>query len=885
MLKKLWAEVIYLLIKAVVSIRYRLRVRGLEHLSPKTLSKPGGILFLPNHPAEIDPVILTLVLWNRYKAHPLVVEQFYYLKGAHYLQTLVGAVPIPDLNGVVNRWKQKKVEKCFQGIAEGLKTGSNYLIYPAGRLKQNAEEVVGGASFVYNLVQECPETNIVLVRTTGLWGSRFSRAITGSTPDFGKIAWEGVKVVLKNFIFLTPRREVTIEFEPAPANLPVHAPRLEFNQALEKWYNMRGAEPLKLVSDHFWNQHYPEVVSKGKEASPKPLTLAPETEGTISRKIADLARRPSVARSDHLARDLGLDSLDLAELQTFIMERYDTPPLNPSELDTVEDVLRVVSVPQEAHPLKTQGRKMLAWPKEESRPPVLAPQGVTIQEAFLKVCDRMEHYAACADERMGVTTYRRLKLMALTLSYHLRKMEGERIGILLPSSTMSYVLVMATLLAGKTPVMFNWTVGVRSLNHCKELGKVEIVLSSRRFLENLTDGDLGNLDESLLLLEDVKESISLGDKLKAFYGLFKDATHLLKNLKHLSSEDLAVILFTSGTESLPKGVPLTHKNILTNQTAGLSCIQVSPSDVLYGVLPPFHSFGFSVTGIFPLLTGLKVFYAPDPTQYFAMAHDIDEWGITLLCSAPTFIKGLFKVAKEGQLRSLRLVIGGAEKVSDDLFHYMEKRGGVMLEGYGITECSPVVTLTRSGKPREGVGLPIPGVELAIIHPETSKKLPSGEEGEICIHGPNIFKGYLGTMPSPFIEFDGKKWYRSGDRGHLSSNGSLVLSGRMKRFIKIGGEMVSLAGVEEELIRVALAKGWVKEGEEGPPLGIAVSEADTDKPLIVVFAIFDTTKEALNDALRESGFGRIVKVAEVRKIEKIPATGAGKIQYSALQEMI
>ncbi len=884
MLKKVCAEIFYLVIRGLISIRYRLSVRGIENLNPKTLSKKGGILFLPNHPAEIDPVILTLVLWGRYRAHPLVVEQFYHLKGAHYLQTLVGAVPIPDLAGVVNRWKQKKVEKCFQLIADGLKKGSNYLIYPAGRLKQNGEEVIGGSSFVHNLVQECPDANIVLIRTTGLWGSRFSRALTGSTPDFGKMAWEGVKVVLKNLIFFTPRRVVTIEIEPVPADFPVNAQRLEFNKALEKWYNVRGPEPLKLVSDHFWNESYPEVVNGGKAESLKEFSISPEKEKEITKKIADLAKRPSVARTDNLAKDLGLDSLDIADLQTFIIERYETPPLNTEQLQTVEDILRAASKPAQA--AKTAGRKLIEWPKEASRPPVQPAQGATIPEAFLKTCDRMEYHAACADERMGVVSYRRLKLMALTLSYHFKSLEGKQIGVLLPSSTISYVVVLALQLAGKTPVMLNWTVGVRALNHCKEMGELKTVLSSSRFLEHLADGDLGDLDDLLLLIEDIKPSISIWSRLKAFYGLFKDANHLLKDLQlqSISPDDTAVILFTSGTESLPKGVPLSHTNILSNQKAGFSCIKVQASDVLYGALPPFHSFGFSVTGLFPLLFGLKVFYAPDPTQYYAMAHDIEEWHVTLLCSAPTFMKGLFQAAQPSQLSTVRLAVAGAEKVPEDLFQYMEKKGGVLLEGYGITECSPIVTLTMPDKPREGVGTPVPGVELCIIHSETNEKLPEGVDGEICIHGPNVFRGYLGKTPPPFIELDGKKWYRSGDRGHLSPNGSLILSGRLKRFVKIGGEMVSLSGLEEELLRVAHQKGWIPSSQEGISLAVVAKEQSSDKPQIIVFSTFDVTKDVLNDALRESGFGRIIKIADAKKIEQIPVNGAGKTQYRVLEEM-
>lgn len=887
MLKRLWIEILYLLVRAIVSIRYRLRVRGLENLNSKILKKKGGILFLPNHPAEIDPVILMLILWNRYRPHPLVVENFYYLKGAHYFQTLVGAIPIPNLNGMVNKWKQKKVERCFQAISQGLKQGSSYLIYPSGKLKHGGEEVVGGASFVHNLVQECPDANIVLVRTTGLWGSRFSRALTGSTPDFGKMTWEGLKVALKNLIFLTPRREVTIELEPVPAHFPVHGSRIEFNQALEKWYNLRGPEPLKLISDHFWNRSYPKVSAFEASDKNQVLVMDPEVEQEITRKIADLAKQPSVSRTDHLAKDLGLDSIDLAELQTFLIERYEASPLKPGEIQTVQDILRAISKPVLAAP-RTSGRKLFEWPKEEPRPSVLPPQGATLQEAFLKVCDRMEYYAACADERMGVITYRHLKLMALTLSYHFRQLEGKNIGVLLPASTISYVIVIALLLADKLPVMLNWTVGVRALNHCKEAAGIQTVLSSSRFLEQLTDGDLGDLDDLLLLIEDVKPSISLWNRLKGFYGLFKDANHLLKDLQlsHVSPNDPAVILFTSGTESSPKGVPLSHENLLSNQQAGLSSIQLLPSDVLYGVLPPFHSFGFSVTGILPLLAGLKVYYAPDPTQYFTMAHDIEEWKITILCSAPTFIKGLFHAARPKQLRSLRLAIGGAEKVHEELFQYMDQLGGKMLEGYGITECSPVVTLTLPGKPREGVGLPLPGIELCIIDSETLQPAQEGMDGEVCVHGPNVFKGYLGKKSSPFIEFNGKRWYRSGDRGRLSKSGALILSGRLKRFIKIGGEMVSLSGLEEELLHLTDQKGWAKsKKEEGPPLAVAVKEPNGAKPEIIVFSTFDVTKDQINEALRKSGFGRIIKVADVHQIEQIPLTGTGKIQYRALEEMI
>ncbi len=886
MLKKVWMGVLYLLIRAAVSLRYRLRVYGLENLSARE-----GVLFLPNHPAEIDPVILTLILWKRYQAHPLVAENFYYLKGVHFLLKLVGAVPIPDLNGTINSWKEWRVEQCFQRVAKGLRKGSDFLIYPAGKLKLGAEESIGGASFVHRLVQECPDVNMVLVRTTGLWGSRFSRALTGLTPDFGTVLWEGIKVVLKNLIFFTPRREVTVEFEPASDRIPRGASRLEFNQALEWWYNERGSEPLTLVSDHFWNECYPKVTASEQNYRAEALPIPPEIEKEIRTKIADLAKRETVQESDHLARDLGLDSLDLAQLQTFLIERYETPSLDPLKVQTVGDMFRAAAYPTPGVAPAVQKKKG-GWLKEGfregARPNPLPPEGSTIQEAFLKVCDRLGPYTACGDERVGSISYRKLKLMVLTLADHFRQFEGKHIGVLFPASTISYAIVIALLLAGKVPVMLNWTVGVRALNHCKEAAGLNSILSSRLFLDRLTDGDLGHLYDELILMEDLKSAISIWSRLKGFLGLFKKTETLLQELelKSVAWADPAVILFTSGTETLPKGVPLSHGNLLENHRAGLSCIQVAASDILYGVLPPFHSFGFSVTGILPLLAGLKVFYAPDPTQYFAMAHDIEERKITILCSAPTFIKGLFEAAKPGQLRSLRFAVSGAEKTPELLFQSMEKMGKEMLEGYGITECGPVVTLTRPKQPREGVGQPLPGIELSIIDPGTLEKLPEGMDGEICIHGPSVFQGYLGEVPSPFIDFDGKRWYRSGDRGHLAPSGALILSGRLKRFIKIAGEMVSLAGIEKDLLRLADQNRWAAARKNpGPPLAVAVAERNSDSPLIIVFATFEISKEMMNDALRAEGLGRIIKVAEVRLIEQIPLTGTGKIHYRALEEMI
>jgi long-chain-fatty-acid--[acyl-carrier-protein] ligase len=243
------------------------------------------------------------------------------------------------------------------------------------------------------------------------------------------------------------------------------------------------------------------------------------------------------------------------------------------------------------------------------------------------------------------------------------------------------------------------------------------------------------------------------------------------------------------------------------------------------------------------------------------------------------------LAKPEHLQSLRIVVSGAEKTPLDLFDDAKERlpKVQLLEGYGITECSPVVTIDRLEELHKGVGKPLPGVELMIVDPASLQPIPNDQEGEVCIAGPNVFTGYLGHPRNPFITVNGKQWYASGDRGLLSDTGHLILSGRLKRFVKIGGEMISLGGLEDELLRLARERRWVTGNEEGPTLAVSVREKETSKPTIILYTTFAISKEDVNAALKESGMGRIVKISEVRTLEQIPLTGTGKTHYRLLDE--
>ncbi len=882
-------------VRLLVSLRYKIEVKGLEKLTPDQFSRSGGILFLPNHPAEIDPVILESILWRRFQPKPLVIEHFYYLKGFKYFLDAVGSLPLPTMDTVANKWRGKKIEKQFNRIAEALTNKENFLIYPSGRLKITGVEVIGGASLVHKLVQAVPSANIVLVRTTGLWGSQFSKALTGSSPDFGKTLFNCIKILLKNGLFFAPRRRIVVELETAPSDFPYQGTRLELNKYLENWYNRYpepGPEPLKLVSFALWKEEMPKVaipVGSSQIGEQRPVSNKIQNEvfaflGSLCGHKAD-----QIDRQMNLSTDLGLDSLDIVQVYLFLDERYKVTDLRPGDLIRVEDVLQFAAGYKKERENGEISASLIkfTWPIEE-RVTVGIPEGKTLQEVFLASCERGGSRTAVLDALSGPLSYHKLKLGALVLSQKMKEFPGDKIGIMLPASSGAYLVILSVLLAGKIPVVLNWTAGVRSLDHSLELTGLQVVVTSEKFLDRVENGDFGKVEQKLSFLEEIRPKITLKDKLRALMLSRKKPASLFKKLKlsKIQPSDPAVILFTSGTESLPKGVPLSHENLLTNQRNALQIAELLPDDILYGVLPPFHSFGFSVTGLLPIFAGLRICYAPDPGDSHGLARDMSQWKPTLFCCAPSFIKAVFRIADPSQLQSLRLVVSGAEKTPQDLFDYVQKNlpRARLLEGYGITECSPIVSLDRPKEPHKGVGKPIPGVELMILDPELQKPQSKGQEGEICIAGPSVFSGYLGSPRNPFITINGKQWYLSGDRGHIDEEGHLILSGRFKRFVKIGGEMVSLGGLEDELNRLAKEKGWMKGGEEGPALAISSREKESDKPIIILYATFPISVDEVNAALKECGYGRIVKIAEVRTLEQIPLTGTGKTHYRLLDEM-
>jgi long-chain-fatty-acid--[acyl-carrier-protein] ligase len=903
--RKVAEYLIAYLIKSILWLRYRITVTGLDKLTPEALDRTGGILFLPNHPAYyVDPIIALLSVWPKFPVRPMIVEYMYYTPIVNNLMRFLNALPIPNFVSSSNSLKKKKGEKIFHSVANGLRQGENFLIYPAGKVKYTSYESIGGASAIQRILQDSPEANVVLMRIKGLWGSSFSRAVATQAPDVYPSLWKGVKMVLKNLIFFTPRRDVIIELVPAPKDFPRQASRIELNRYLERWYNQPDGlseqqgwfpgDSLILVSYSMWREEYPALL-QASAPSEEEVSLAEIPQGIqekVLKKLAELreCNPAEIGPKMDLAKDLGLDSLDIAEVATFLQEQFEVEGLNPNDLTTVAKVMAIASSQTgskaDLEEYKIDLSKWQATPPKER---VFIGEGQTIPEVFLNRCVLGGNRAACADERAGIQTYASLKLRALLLAEKLKQFPGNYIGIMLPASVAANLLVLAVQLTGKIPLMVNWTVGPRHLESVVELSQVQHVISSWAFLDRLENVDLNGVDERLVMLEDMVREIRLFEKLQAWVRSKKSTKTLLKlfGIDKKTGADQAVLLFTSGTESMPKGVPLSYENILSNQRAALEAVPIYSDDVVYGILPPFHSFGFTVTGILELLAGVRIFYSPNPTDGKKLATEFPRWGVTIMVGAPTFIKGMLKAITPEQLKSLRLCVTGAEKAPPELFEMLQERGkpNMLLEGYGITECGPILTMNPPGASHKGVGKPLPGIQLCIVHPETELLLKTGERGLILAKGPNVFNGYLNpSLTSPFIELKGERWYKTGDLGSLDEEGNLTISGRMKRFVKMGGEMISLASVEEALLQIGGKKNWPLS-QEGPSLAVCAKEAAGEKTKLFLFTLFRLSADDANQALRQAGFSNLVRIASVFQLDEIPIMGTGKTNYRQLQDTL
>jgi long-chain-fatty-acid--[acyl-carrier-protein] ligase len=865
-------------IQRLISLRYRVTVTGLEQIT-----KTRGVLILPNHPAEIDPLIITTALWDLLHPRPVVIENMYKLKFLYPILKKIQAIPMADMDFDSGPYKRRRIERNLKLIYQSLEYGDNVLFYPSGRLSVNGSERIGGASGVHTIIQGHPDVNIAVVKIRGLCGSIFSKATTGGViPDVGRTCLRGLRILLQNLIGFTPRRNVSIEISFNPTGFPRDGDPLAINRYLEGYYNSPQPETPSLISHSFLAHRVPDLPEiKNNEI---PIDTIPDhIREKINTRVAQVAQVPAatITPETRLGDDLGLDSLTVAELLIWLDREFEVNDIELAELLTVGSLMRAATGQLASSTPKREYVAPLAWKFfDKSRPQPEMRSATSISEAFLIACARFGNQPALGDERSGVISWSTTKLKVVTLARFMAQLPGTHVGILLPASATSSIVTMATILSGKIPVFLNWTAGKRSLLYACESTNLRTIFTAESFLD-IVPTDLEFIEDRFVLLEEVAQNLSLKDKIAGKRLARESTLQILEAFGQLgiNPDKTAVILFTSGSESLPKGVPLSHRNIMSNVHGVLEAFSLKHDDVLLGFLPPFHSFGLTICTLLPLMTGLKVAYHPNPNESRKIAKAILIWRASIAAGTPTFIRSILKAGSTDQFNSLRALISGAERAPEDLFNLAASINPEMeiLEGYGITECSPVVSVGRPHEPRIGVGKPILGVNVAIVNPETLAPTPDGQQGLILIKGASVFNGYLDPKLDPFIEYRKERWYNSGDLGMLQ-NDALIITGRLKRFIKIAGEMVSLGAVEEALQKL------VPSPDGAPSVALLIQGSEGDgRPKLIAFSAGNLSVESANVALKVAGFPPLVHISEVRQIKGLPVLGSGKTDYQSLKE--
>jgi acyl-[acyl-carrier-protein]-phospholipid O-acyltransferase / long-chain-fatty-acid--[acyl-carrier-protein] ligase len=439
----------------------------------------------------------------------------------------------------------------------------------------------------------------------------------------------------------------------------------------------------------------------------------------------------------------------------------------------------------------------------------------------------------------------------------------EHVGVLLPTSVGLVVTVFALHATGRIPVMLNSTAGARNVRSACGAAGVRRILSSRRFIAQGRLEDLSSVAD-ITYLEDVRAQIGALDRAYAALAGALPRRFAARG----DPDDIAVILFTSGSFGAPKGVALTHANLLSNVAQVVAHISLDPNWLWFNPLPAFHSFGLTGGVLLPLMEGLRAFHYPSPLHSKVIPGLVRETKASVLLSTDTFVNQYARSSQAGDLSALEFIVCGAERVRNETHELIMNRFGVpIVEGYGVTEASPVVAINKPADNRRGtVGQLLPGLETRLEPVESIS-----EGGRLHLRGPNIMAGYLGQDGAIEPPEDG--WYDTGDIVAIDQDGWVRILGRAKRFAKIGGEMVSLAAVEELTDRL-----W----PDGRHAVVSLSDPKKGERLVLVTDRQDAEPGALLAHFKAAGAPQLAAPRRIIRVNELPALGSGKTDYVAIE---
>ncbi|MEZ5353449.1 MAG: bifunctional acyl-ACP--phospholipid O-acyltransferase/long-chain-fatty-acid--ACP ligase [Bryobacteraceae bacterium] len=519
-----------------------------------------------------------------------------------------------------------------------------------------------------------------------------------------------------------------------------------------------------------------------------------------------------------------------------------------------------------------QIRQMLERNWFEARPPT------TLFASFLDAVELFgRDHEALSDIRFQPDAYGNVLRGALALGRLTARStaEQEHVGLIMPNASPTVMLLLGLFCYRRVPAMINYTSGVEGMQSAIDTARIKTIFTSRVFLEKarLTEKVAALKNVQVIALEDLRPQFGIADK--AWLMLYA-LRHPEKVMRRANPEDPAVILFTSGSEGKPKGVVLSHASILANINQIRAVYEFSNNDKFLAALPLFHSFGLTACALLPILTGAKVFLYPSPLHYRMIPEMCYDQDCTVLFGTGTFLAKYARFAHEYDFYSIRYVISGAERLQDTVRQtYAERFGIRVMEGYGVTECSPVVSVNTPLFSKSGsVGRMMPGIEHRVL------EVPGIDRGGMLhLKGPNLMLGYLkhdapGKIQPPSSSL-GPGWYETGDIVEVDDEGFVTIIGRVKRFAKVAGEMVSLEVVEKIAATASADRAHA---------ATTVSSVQRGEVILLYTEDRAMERSQLLAAARESGLPEIAVPRQVVHVDKLPRLGNGKVDYVALKEM-
>lgn len=497
-----------------------------------------------------------------------------------------------------------------------------------------------------------------------------------------------------------------------------------------------------------------------------------------------------------------------------------------------------------------------------------------LHQQFVRMAKKHAKKLAIKDKTTkSDVTYNRALIGALILAKKIKKYDEGYIGIMIPTSAGCALATVGALMSGRVPVMINYSTGAENnARYAQDKCNFKTIITSKALLDKIECPII----DGMVLIEDIMKSVSTGDKLKAALRTKLPTGMILNSIHGGQEDDNAAILFTSGSEKDPKVVQLTHKNLASNIINFSEYEGLVEEDILLANLVFFHIFGLTVNLWLVFVKGMTMVSYANPTEFQTISNIAREEKPTIMVGTPSFFWGYLQKSEPGDFKSLRIMVAGADKCPDALREgYLKKHGVTLMEGYGATETSPVVSANSIEFNRPGsTGKVIPNVSVRIEHLETGEECKTGEVGKILVKGDLVMKGYL-NEPELTAEAIVDGWYNTGDMGYLDEDGYLWHSGRFKRFVKIGGEMVSLVRVENEM-------------EKHLPEGVScciVEIPDEVKGSTIVAAV---TKEINKIAILRKMGKELPNIALPRQffvIEELPMMGTGKIDFRTVTTLV